>query len=267
MSTAMLARLASGVDLPRAIALLQSGTAMAIVTAAPVGSFLGGLIGWRATFLITVPIGILALIWQYVTLPKMLPTTVVSVRAMTGLLRDRTFTLGMAATALAFIGQNSLSIYLRPFLEVVTRLEINELSLVLLGLGLGGLAGTFVFGSLVRRHLLATMVGLPSLLAILALLLTAVGFSISATVPILILWGFLATPLPVVWNTWMAKVIPGDLEAGGGLQVALIQLAIAGGATAGGMLFDSVGWRGAFVLAAILLAGSASLAVLARPNP
>ena len=39
---------------------------------------------------------------------------------MLGLLRGRTFALGMAATTLAFMGQFSLSTYLRPFLEDVT---------------------------------------------------------------------------------------------------------------------------------------------------
>jgi predicted MFS family arabinose efflux permease len=61
LSTAILARLASGRDLPKAIALLQGGTAFALVLAAPLGSFLGGLIGWRGTFLITVPIGLAGL--------------------------------------------------------------------------------------------------------------------------------------------------------------------------------------------------------------
>ena len=65
----------------------------------------------------------------------------------------------------------------------------------------------------------------------------------------------------------MATVIPGELEAAGGLQVALIQLAIAGGAFAGGVLFDTAGWWSAFLLAAVLLAGSAVLAALAGPAP
>ena len=38
LSTAILARLATGPDLPKAIALLQGGTAFALVLAAPVGS-------------------------------------------------------------------------------------------------------------------------------------------------------------------------------------------------------------------------------------
>ncbi|EHJ95404.1 MFS family transporter [Agrobacterium tumefaciens 5A] len=168
LSTAILARLASGPDLPRAIALLQGGTAMAIVAAAPLGSFLGSLIGWRNTFLVTVPIGLAVLVWQMAVLPNVPSAKTVSVGAMFGLLRNRTFAIGMAATAATFIGMNSLSIYLRPFLEHVTRLDINTLSILLLGLGAGGLAGLFANGFVLRRHLGAALVGMPVILAVIA---------------------------------------------------------------------------------------------------
>ncbi|MBB4217919.1 putative MFS family arabinose efflux permease [Rhizobium sp. BK212] len=266
LSTAILARLASGADLPKAIALLQGGTAFAVVIAAPLGSFLGGLIGWRGTFFITVPIALAALVWQLAVLPKMPATAAVSVARIFGLLRNRRFAIGMAATSLAFIGQNALSIYLRPFLESVTGVELNGLSMMLLGLGIGGLAGTSIVGFVLRRHLAALLIGLPSGLAMLALLLIALGPFTAVTAALLVLWGVFTTPIPVAWNTWMTRIIPGELEAGGGLQVALIQFAIAGGAFAGGVLFDTAGWWSAFLLAAVLLAGSALLAALASPR-
>lgn len=263
LSTAILARLASKSDLPKAIALLQGGTALAIVVAAPLGSFLGGLIGWRGTFLITVPIGLVALIWQFAVLPKMPATETVSVGRMLRLLRNRAFLIGMAATGLVFMGMNALSIYLRPFLEGVTGVGLNTLSLMLLGVGLGGLAGTSLIGFVLRRHLTAALIGLPGTVALIALLLISFGSSPWATAILLVLWGFFSTPTPVAWNTWMARLVPGELEAAGGIQVALIQLAIAGGAFAGGVLFDGAGWWSAFLLAALLLAGSAAFGTLA----
>ncbi|CAN7224964.1 MFS transporter [Rhizobium sp. LjRoot254] len=263
LSTAILARLASKSDLPKAIALLQGGTAFAIVIAAPLGSFLGGLIGWRGTFLITVPIGLVALVWQFAVLPKMPATETVSVRRMLRLLRNRAFLIGMAATGLVFMGMNALSIYLRPFLEGVTGVGVNTLSLMLLGVGLGGLAGTSLIGFVLRRHLIAALIGLPGTVAVIALLLIGFGPSPWATAVLLVLWGFFSTPTPVAWNTWMARLVPGELEAAGGVQVALIQLAIAGGAFAGGVLFDIAGWWSAFLLAALLLASSAAFGALA----
>ncbi len=37
---------------------------------------------------------------------------------------------------------------------------------------------------------------------------------------------------------WLSKALPDDAEAGGGLMVAALQLAIALGASSGGLLFD-----------------------------
>jgi predicted MFS family arabinose efflux permease len=69
--------------------------------------------------------------------------------------------------------------------------------------------------------------------------------------------------IPVAWGTWMTRVIPDDLEAGGGVQVALVQLAITAGASLGGLLFDTAGWWSAFMGSAVLLALAAMLAVVA----
>jgi predicted MFS family arabinose efflux permease len=261
LSTAILARLVPGSDLPKAIAMLQGGTAFASVIAAPLGSFLGGLIGWRGAFFIVVPIGVAGLLWQLAVLPRMAPDREVSVARMFGLLRGRVFAIGMAATTLAFMGQFALVTYLRPYLEIVTGLDVNTLSLVLLGLGLAGLVGTAVVGSALRSHLQPILIGLPGLMAVLAILLIVFGHVPVAVAAMLAIWGFLANPIPVAWNTWMTRVIPGDLEAGGGLQVALIQFAITFGAFSGGLLFDGAGWSSPFILSAVLLAGSALAAI------
>lgn len=267
LSTAILARLATGPDLPKAMAMLQGGTALAAVIAAPLGSFLGGLIGWRGAFFTVVPIGLGGLLWQLAAFPRMAPARQVAVTAMLGLFRHRIVALGMIATAVAFMGQFALTTYLRPFLEGVTALEVNALSLVLLGLGLGGLAGTFIVGFVLRSNLTAVLIGLPAVLAVLALSLVLFGHIAFVVAIILFLWGLFTTPIPVAWGTWMTRVIPTELEAGGGLQVALIQGAITAGAFLGGLLFDTAGWSGAYLFAAALLCVASLLALLTtRPN-
>lgn len=263
LSTAILARLVTAADLPKAIAMLQGGTAFASVIAAPLGSFLGGLIGWRGAFFIVVPIGCAAMFWQLAVLPKLPARETSSVGGMLSLLRSRVFAIGMAATTLAFMGQFALSTYLRPFLEGITGLDVNTLSLVLLGLGLAGLAGASLVGLLLRAQLGAVLIGLPAALALLAVLLITLGAFAIPTALLLILWGLFTTPIPVAWGTWMTRVIPHALEAGGALQVALIQFAITFGAFAGGLLFDGAGWWSPFALGAGLLAGSTLLSAIA----
>lgn len=269
LSTALAARLARKEDVTKAIALLQIGNASALVVAAPLGSFLEALIGWRTTFLVTVPIGVALLVWQLAVLPKMPPRASASVAAMVGLLNRRDFATGMAAIAIAFIGQNTLSIYLRPFLESVTGLDAVAVSFALLGLGLGGLAGLTLIGRVLRRGTNPVLIGLPVITAIIALALIALGDVQPITASLLVLWGLFTSPLIVAWNAWMARTIPDDLEAGGGVQVALMQCALAGGAFVGGVLFDHIGWWSGFLLSALLLIGSALLAAatVRIPNP
>ena len=56
--------------------------------------------------------------------------------------------------------------------------------------------------------------------------------------------------------------MPHNAEAGGGLMVAVIQLAIALGSTVGGLLFDSSGYRSTFMLSAGVLLFAAALTSL-----
>ena len=169
LSTAIIARIVSKADVPKALAMLQGGTALAAVIAAPLGSFLGGLIGWRGAFFIVVPIGIAAFVWQALVLPSMPGGGTSSPARAFRLLGNRSFALGMAAMTLFFMGQFALSTYLRPFLEGVTGLGVNTLSLVLLSIGLAGLAGTSLIGFLLRAHLSAVLVAFPAALALIAL--------------------------------------------------------------------------------------------------
>lgn len=46
-------------------------------------------------------------------------------------------------------------------------------------------------------------------------------------------------------------------------MVAVVQLAIAGGATLGGILYDAVGYQATFLASAAVLLGASALAVLA----
>jgi predicted MFS family arabinose efflux permease len=68
---------------------------------------------------------------------------------------------------------------------------------------------------------------------------------------------------PCRLGTWLARTLGRDAEAGGGLQVAVIQLAVMGGAATGGLIFDALGWQFTFALSAALLGGSAVCALLA----
>lgn len=260
MSAATAMRLVPAGQVPRALAIFNGGNALATVVAAPLGSYLGAVIGWRGAFLCLVPVALVAFAWQWVSLPAM-PVAARSSGSGNGLrlLRQPLVVLGMLGASVFFMGQFTLFTYLRPFLETVTRVEVSSLSLILLVIGVAGFVGTMAIGAALRRGFYATMIAIPVVMAGIALALIAFGSQAAAAVALLGLWGLVATAAPVGWWAWIARTFPNHAEAGGGLLVAVVQLAIALGSTVGGLLFDRSGYQSTFVASAALLGCAALL--------
>lgn len=268
MSAAIAMRLVPEASVPRALAIFNGGNALATVIAAPMGSLLGGLFGWRMAFLCLVPVAAIALLWLWASLPRMAPLQRVDADAPFKLLKLPVVRLGMLATALFFMGQFTLFTYLRPFLETVTGVAVSNVTAMLLMLGVAGFVGTAIIGKPLERALYPVLIAWPILLACVGAGLIAFGHSLIGTGALMIGWGFLATSAPVGYWTWLARTLPEDAEAGGGLMVAIIQLSITLGATFGGLLYDAGGHVPAFAAAVglLLLAGGAAALTGARAD-
>jgi predicted MFS family arabinose efflux permease len=263
MSTAIVMRLVPEDAVPKGLAMLNAGNAIAATISSPLGSLLGDYVGWRGAFFLVVPLALLALVWQWISLPDLPPRGRVGMDNVFRLLARRQVALGMVSILLLFMGQFALFTYLRPFLEAVTSVSVSTLSAILLAMGIAGIAGTWVIGQLLSTRLYSIVIVIPLVMALLAVAL--IGFG-TMPIPVTVLlfgWGFFGTAAPVGWGTWLSRALRDDAEAGGGLQVAVIQFAITLGAAGGGLLFDAFGWWSPFTLSAILLLGSALAAVAA----
>lgn len=262
LSAATAMRLVPEHQVPRALAVFNGGNALATVIAAPLGSFLGALIGWRGAFFCVVPLAVFVFVWQWVSLPSMkakcVPGSVNSFRV----LKQPLVALGMASVAIFFMGQFTLYTYVRPFLETVTHVDVSLLSLILLIVGIFGLIGTTLIGFFLKNSLYRTLIIIPVMMAIIAIALSIFGDKLVITTILLGIWGLIGTAAPVGWWTWLARSLPDEAEAGGGLMVAVIQLAITSGATIGGLLFDKSGYQSTFGGSAFLLLISAFLTFL-----
>ena len=263
LSAATAMRLVPAAQVPRALAIFNGGNALATVIAAPLGAYLGAVIGWRGAFFCLVPVALAAFAWQWISLPRM-PAGQGAAGAghVFRLLRRRVVALGMLGVGVFFMGQFTLFTYVRPFLETVTRVEVSTVTLVLLVIGVAGFTGTALVGAVLKRGFYATLAAIALLMAAIAGALMAWGGWTAAVVVLLGVWGLAATAAPVGWWAWVPRTFPHDAEAGGGLMVAMIQLSIALGSTVGGLLFDHGGYRSTFAASAGLLLVAAALIVL-----
>lgn len=264
MSAAIAMRLVPIEHVPKALAIFNSGNALAMVIAAPLGAYLGATIGWRGAFFCLVPIAIATIVWLWMSLPSM-PTdsknhqNVPQTFSIFSFFKYRVVTLGMLAIGLFFMGQFTLFTYVRPFLETVVKVDISMVTFILLLIGITGFIGTLLINSLLKIGFYRTLIVIPSLMASIAVSLIFFGNSIFVVIVLLSIWGFIATAAPVGWWSWIPRVFPNNAEAGGGLMVAVIQLSIACGASIGGILFDLMGYESAFVVSALFLVIAAIL--------
>ncbi len=172
----------------RAISIIFTGVSAATVCAAPLGAYLGDVIGWRMTFLSAGGLSVAALLALFATLPRLPATDAPSLGTFLVLLRRPRIQVGMLTLLLVISGHFAGFTYVRPFLEQVSQLDAARISLVLLVFGVGGFFGNLA-GGVVAGRSARLGVGLGSLLlAAASLLLLGYGAAASVTFAALAAW-------------------------------------------------------------------------------
>ncbi|RJS93511.1 MFS transporter [Salinisphaera sp. Q1T1-3] len=254
LATAVIMRLAPPDKVSSALATMYTGQAVAAAFAAPIGSYLGGLIGWRGVFWALVPLVAINLVWQLISLPSLPSHSRQTMSALLGVLKRPYFTRGIAAVIFTFAGAFSMFTYLRPFLEHVTDVDVTVLSVLFLVLGCAGFIGTWFGGRLANGHVIRLLQLLPTVMGLVTLALLGFGQSVLVAALLLAVWGAMNTAMSVGWMAWISQNMDDVPESAGSLIVAAIQSAILIGAALGGTLLDHFGITATFVGSAVLSA-------------
>jgi predicted MFS family arabinose efflux permease len=262
MSAATVMRLVPEKSIPRALSILFRGVSAATIFAAPLGSYLGDVIGWRDVFLLASLLGVLALVVQFLTLPKMPPRGRATLRTLVEVISRPRMKFGLFSLVLIITGHFALFTYVRPFLENITGVATAGVSGILLGFGLANFIGTYVGGALVARSLRMTIALMPMIIGLAGIGMVTIQGAIVPTTVLVAIWGMAFGGVPVAWSTWITRTVPDEAESGGGLLVAGFQLAIATGSGVGGLLFDASGALGVFTIAGMLLVGASIIVTL-----
>ena len=266
MAAATTMRLVPEALVPRALSVLFTGVSAATIFAAPFGSYVGHVAGWRAVFVMAAGLGALAFLVQFATLPHMAPHGLTRLRTLIDVLRRPRIGLGMLAIVLVFGGHFAFFTYIRPFLETVTQVGVSGMAAILLGFGAANFIGTILGGLMLVRNMRLTLLTMPLAMGFIGLALAMMGAAPLADGALIALWGLAFGAVPVAWSTWLTRVVPDEAETGGGLTVAAVQLSIAIGAAAGGAIFDARGATGVFMAGSLVLLLAAAI-VLAGVQP
>jgi DHA1 family purine ribonucleoside efflux pump-like MFS transporter len=252
MSASLTMRLVPPRLVPKALSVIFGAVSIALVIAAPLGSFLGGIIGWRNVFNGAAIMGLLCVVWVWKALPS-LPGETGQKANMFGLLKRPGVLAGMSAIFMAFAGQFAFFTYIRPVFMTLAGFDVDGLTLVLLSFGIASFVGTSLSAVILKRSVKVALACAPLILAISAAVLVLWGSEKWVAATVAIIWGFAFALIPVGWSTWITRSLSDQAEKAGSIQVAVIQLANTCGAAVGGVALDHFGLLSPLMLSGTLM--------------
>jgi predicted MFS family arabinose efflux permease len=171
---------------------------------------------------------------------------------------------GLTAGAVATVAQFAGSTFVTPLLLERVHLSSAAATLVLLGYGLAGIAGTLLGSRFVSRSRIGTFVTATASFGTVLILLPVLTGTPIIVAAMFLAWGALWGLVPLALQTLMLRSDPSAPEAASAMFIIISQLAIAVGAALGGVLIDTAGLTWLFVTSGTIAIAAAMIAATAR---
>ena len=223
----------------RAMAIAMIGTPLALSLGVPLGTLMGGVLGWRSIFGIMSGMAVVLVAWVLLVVPDypgQKRGERLSIRQVFVTPGVRPILFVIVAWMLA---HNILYTYIAPFLAPSGLRP--RVDLVLLVYGVGSLAGIWLVSQLIDRWLRPLVLGC---IAAFALVVVVLGLAMDSPIVIYVsmaIWGITFGGAGTLLQTASADAAGDGMDVAQAMVATIWNVAIAGGGLAGGMLLDGYG--------------------------
>ncbi|ANF87333.1 MFS transporter [Pseudomonas antarctica] len=223
----------------RALALAMVGTPIALSLGVPLGTWLGGLVGWRTTFGLMSALTLVLIVWVLAKVPDYPPQAAHQRLSLGKVLTTPGVRPVLAVVISWMLAHNILYTYIAPF--VAPAGLADRVDLVLLVFGIAALVGIWLTAKLVEPLLRKTV-----LVSLATFALVSVVFGVSGSVPWVIyldvaVWGLSFGGAATLLQTALADAAGDGADVALSLNVVAWNSAIAGSGIVGGVLLDTWG--------------------------
>ena len=223
----------------RAMAIAMIGTPLALSLGVPLGTLMGGVLGWRSIFGIMSGLAVVLVAWVLLAVPDY-PGQKNGERLS---IRQVFMTPGvrpiLAVIVAWMLAHNILYTYIAPFLAPSGLRP--RVDLVLLVYGVGSLAGIWLVSQLIDRWLRKLVLGC---IAAFAIVVVALGLAMDSAIVIYVsmaIWGVTFGGAGTLLQTASADAAGDGMDVAQAMVATIWNVAIAGGGLAGGLLLDGYG--------------------------
>lgn len=240
------------------VSKLVFGMNLSMILGAPIGTFIGNGLGWRATFVAIAgccALGLLLVLRFVPDVQQATPGT--SALAELRVFRDRDVRLAIAVTAVGNAGLLIVFTYFAPLLTGVTGFAGDAVAVLLLVYGVGAAVGNVAGGWLADRALMPSQVSLLAVLAATLVLMWTVSAGTTITAVLVFVIGALGFSVIPGMQTRVLTTATAAPTLAMAVNASAYQLAAAFAAWLGGRVIDGgFGLRSLYLVsAAVTVAG------------
>lgn len=239
-----------------ATSIVFGGVSAASVFGVPLANYIGLNLGWRQAFWLMSALSVVALVGMIWALPNVTARSAIGVAALKSVLRSSTLWKIYSATLLAITAHFAAFTFIEPWLQTQPTLSAAFIPLVLFVYGVAGLAGNFLTGAIIDRHLKTTVALSVLLIGAVLVLLGTQGQALSR--PLLLaamaVWGVAVSGIFVGFQTWVLRTAGEQAFPASAIYVSFFNAAIGIGASVGAWMVAALSLPTLFIVAGLAIA-------------
>ena len=255
-------------DAPKAIAIVMGGLSVATVLGVPLTTYMADLFNWRASFIVSAVINLLAFGALYLFAPSMpVNERQANPASQIKILRSAHLWVKLLASTIILAGMFATYGYLAEYLDKVSHMNGAQISIMLLVFGGTGILGNWLTGIALSKNITLTVRLSLILLVVIHILAYQFGGYFVPMVIILSVWGFIHTGGFLVANLHLTHDIREPaLDFVNSLLPSFFNAGITIGTLLGGFVIARYGIHGVIWMTVPLLLLSLGLTFITTPR-
>ena len=228
-------------NVPQAISKVMMGVSAGIVIGIPVTSFIANTFSYQTAMLFFTLMNIIALVLTLIMIPSMPVKEKISYGSQLSVLKQSI--TWMSLFTVSAIGASLFAVYayIAQYLQEISRISGENLSLALFLFGCASILGNFLAGKFLSRNAQKTATLYPVLFCILYMLVFVLGEFSIAMIPVIFFWGMLNGIGNNIQQFWIMSAIPKAPDCANGLFISFGNLGTTIGTFAGGVILADIG--------------------------
>ncbi|WP_312148424.1 MFS transporter [Paenibacillus odorifer] len=230
-------------DIPKAVSKVILGVSAGIVLGVPITTFIASAASLDLAMTFFAVVNAIAFLGVLLFVPSMPVKQRLSYGSQLSVLKKSKTWQSIAAVVFINAATASVYSYFAEYLETITHVSGNALSLMLVIFGVASLLGNVLGGKLLSKDAAKSVVIYPFVFGAVYILLFLMGQFTAPMFIIVVIWGVLYAIANNISQYWITSAAPEAPEFANGLFLTSGNLGITIGTTVGGLFISGLGTR------------------------